>query len=83
MANTGLVTRLLLCKKRQFHKYWNNPDLESLKDYLNIRDKLNVPIFMGEGGENNLQWYYSVFKLYDQMKNIIENIEFLQYVPHY
>ena len=56
----------------QFHKYWNNPDVESLQNYLDVRDKLNVPIFMGEGGENNLQWYYSVFKLYNQL-NISSN----------
>lgn len=51
----------------QFHKYWSNPDIESIKEYLDIRDTLSVPIFMGEGGENNLQWYYSVFKLYEQL----------------
>lgn len=51
----------------QFHKYWSAPDQESIDDYLTIRDALQVPIIMGEGGENNLQWYYAVFKLYDQL----------------
>lgn len=51
----------------QFHKYWNNPDQESIQEYLDLRDRLDVPILMGEGGENNLEWYYSVFKLYDQL----------------
>lgn len=51
----------------QFHKYWNNPDVDSLGPYLQTRADLQVPIFMGEGGENNLGWYYAVFKLYDQL----------------
>ncbi len=51
----------------QFHKYWSNPDKESLAPYLETREQLQVPIFMGEGGENNLPWYYAVFKLYDQL----------------
>jgi hypothetical protein len=51
----------------QFHKYWNNPDIESIQEYIDIREKLQVPIFMGEGGENNLEWYYAVFKMYDQL----------------
>jgi hypothetical protein len=51
----------------QFHKYWSNPDQESIQPYLDIRDKFNVPIFMGEGGENNLLWYASVFTMYEQL----------------
>lgn len=51
----------------QFHKYWSNPDIESIQKYLDIQEQLNVPIFMGEGGENNLLWYSSVFKMYDQL----------------
>jgi len=51
----------------QFHKYWNNPDIESIQKYLDVQEQLNVPIFMGEGGENNPLWYSSVFKMYDQL----------------
>lgn len=51
----------------QFHKYWNEPTIESIKSFLDKREELNVPIYMGEGGENNLLWYSSVFKLYDQL----------------
>lgn len=47
----------------QFHKYWNNPDTESIKPYLDMREKLKVPIFMGEGGENNKSWYAGAFRL--------------------
>lgn len=49
----------------QFHKYWNNPDTESIKAYLEVRDKFNVPIFMGEGGENNKYWYTGAFRLFE------------------
>ncbi len=50
----------------EFHKYWDNPDAESLDKYLNMQNKLNYPIFMGEGGENNLEWYAGVFHLLEQ-----------------
>jgi hypothetical protein len=49
----------------QFHKYWNNPDTESIAGYLALRDRWNVPIFMGEGGENNKDWYAGAFRLFD------------------
>lgn len=49
----------------QFHKYWNNPDTESIRKYLDFRDEWNVPIFMGEGGENDLDWYAGAFRLFE------------------
>ncbi|RKP49994.1 glycoside hydrolase family 5 protein [Cohnella endophytica] len=49
----------------QFHKYWNNPDTESIQTYLDKRDEWNVPIFMGEGGENNVEWYAGAFRLFE------------------
>lgn len=51
----------------QFHKYWSNPDQESINDYLDLREKLHVPLIMGEGGENNKEWYSAVFKMYEQL----------------
>lgn len=47
----------------QFHKYWNNPDQASIQRFLDFRDKWNVPLFMGEGGENNKEWYTGVFPM--------------------
>jgi endoglucanase len=47
----------------QFHKYWNNPDQASLQRYLDFREKWDVPLFMGEGGENNKEWYTGTFPL--------------------
>lgn len=49
----------------QFHKYWSNPDMESIQAYLDMRKAWNAPIFMGEGGENNCDWYAGVFRLYE------------------
>jgi endoglucanase len=49
----------------QFHKYWNNPDTDSIMSYLKKREELNVPIFMGEGGENNVDWYTGAFRLFE------------------
>ena len=49
----------------QFHKYWNNPDTESIRAFLDKREEWNVPIYMGEGGENNKYWYTGAFQLYE------------------
>ena len=46
-----------------FHKYWNQPTLETIKKYIDIREQFNVPIWMGESGENNNDWYRSVVNL--------------------
>ena len=51
----------------EFHKYWNNPDRESLAPYLAMRDSWRVPILMGEGGENNADWYAGAFGLFDDL----------------
>ncbi len=50
----------------QFHKYWSNPDKPSIEKYLEYRERLQMPIFMGEGGENNLLWYSGIFPLYER-----------------
>ncbi|MDB5257365.1 MAG: carbohydrate-binding protein, partial [Chitinophagaceae bacterium] len=39
-----------------FHKYWNDPNQGSLNFVLNIRDGQNVPIWLGEFGENSNNW---------------------------
>ncbi|THF82732.1 glycoside hydrolase family 5 protein [Cohnella fermenti] len=50
----------------QFHKYWNNPDTASIRTYLEFREAKQVPIFMGEGGENNPDWYAGAFRLFEE-----------------
>jgi endoglucanase len=49
----------------QFHKYWSTPDTESLRPFLDKRVEWDVPIFMGEGGENNNDWYAQAFQLFE------------------
>jgi hypothetical protein len=51
----------------QFHKYWNNPDQDSIKTYLDFRETHQVPIFMGEGGENNKEWYMGAFSMFEDL----------------
>jgi hypothetical protein len=43
----------------QFHRYWCAPERASIAAYLEARDRLGVPIYMGEGGENTPEWIYS------------------------
>lgn len=49
----------------QFHKYWSSPDVESIASFLEARDRLGLPIYMGEGGENTLEWIYAAFRMYE------------------
>ncbi|WP_255513522.1 glycoside hydrolase family 5 protein [Homoserinibacter sp. GY 40078] len=49
----------------QFHKYWSAPDRASIAPFLEARDRLGLPIYMGEGGENTLEWLYTAFRLYE------------------
>lgn len=51
----------------QFHKYWSNPDKEGLADFIRTAESLSVPLFMGEGGENNCDWYTTAFPLYETL----------------
>ncbi len=39
-----------------FHKYWTATTQDVIQDYLDFRDKYNVPIYVGETGENKDQW---------------------------
>lgn len=48
-----------------FHKYWSPPDRGSISPFLERREALGLPIYMGEGGENGLGWLQTAFQLYD------------------
>jgi endoglucanase len=39
-----------------FHKYWTAPDESVIRQYLDFRDQYDVPIWMGESGENTDEW---------------------------
>lgn len=49
----------------QFHKYWSPPDRASIQRYIDAGRRLGLPIYMGEGGENNLAWLQTAFQLYE------------------
>ncbi|MGV8885699.1 MAG: glycoside hydrolase family 5 protein [Microbacteriaceae bacterium] len=49
----------------QFHKYWSPPDRATIEPFLEARERLGLPIYMGEGGENNLEWLYTAWRLYE------------------
>ncbi len=39
-----------------FHKYWMPPLQESIQPYVDYRERYNVPIWLGESGENKDEW---------------------------
>jgi aryl-phospho-beta-D-glucosidase BglC (GH1 family) len=49
----------------QFHKYWTPPTKAVIQDYIDVRDKYNVPIYCGETGENKDGWV-------DTFRNVLE-----------
>ena len=70
----------------QFHKYWTDPTQNVIQDYVDFRDKYNVPIYCGETGENkdpwikdfrvlleknNIGWHYWPYKKLDDTAGII------------
>lgn len=46
-----------------FHKYWNTNDVASIQTMLNYRTQYNVPIWLGESGENSNVWFKEVLSL--------------------
>jgi endoglucanase len=39
-----------------FHKYWTTPDQSVFQQYIDFRERNDVPIWMGESGENTDEW---------------------------
>ena len=39
-----------------FHKYWTAPDESVIRPYIDFREQYDVPIWMGESGENSDEW---------------------------
>ncbi len=40
----------------EFHKYWFDVNQEAIQTYLDFRDKNDLPIYIGETGENTDEW---------------------------
>lgn len=52
-----------------FHKYWSDTTQKVIQEYIDFRDKYNVPIYIGETGENTDQWVKS-FRVLLEKNNI-------------
>ncbi|MFY0624928.1 MAG: carbohydrate-binding protein [Reichenbachiella sp.] len=46
-----------------YHKYWNANDQGSLGPHLETQNKWNVPIWLGETGENSNVWFTDAIEL--------------------
>lgn len=52
-----------------FHKYWNPNDPHALDWIIRLRDSYNVPLWLGETGENSNTWFTDLIHL-SESKNI-------------
>jgi endoglucanase len=46
-----------------FHKYWFPVNEDAITEYLAFREKYNVPVWLGESGENTDEWIDSFRRL--------------------
>lgn len=46
-----------------FHKYWNYNDQGSVQGFVNTRNQQNVPLWLGETGENSNVWFRNAIRL--------------------
>ncbi|CAI9405579.1 glycoside hydrolase family 5 protein [Aestuariimicrobium sp. T2.26MG-19.2B] len=51
----------------QFHRYWEEPDLAGLDKFRQPAARLDLPLYMGEGGENTPEWLRQAFGGYDEL----------------
>lgn len=50
-----------------FHRYAEPPDTECLARYVEAAERLNVPLWLGETGENKNTWYAALYPLAESM----------------
>lgn len=46
-----------------FHKYWNNNSDGELSGILKLRSENNIPVWLGESGENSNLWFADAIRL--------------------
>lgn len=51
-----------------FHRYWNGNENASIKWVLDIRNTYDVPLWMGESGENSNHWFSEAIDLLENNK---------------
>jgi aryl-phospho-beta-D-glucosidase BglC (GH1 family) len=49
-----------------FHKYWSYNDQGSIAGIVGIRNQYNVPIWLGESGENSNVWFTDAIQLVEK-----------------
>jgi endoglucanase len=49
-----------------FHKYWSDNSPQSIAEHLALRDKYQMPLWLGESGENSNQWFRDAIALVEQ-----------------
>jgi len=49
-----------------FHKYWMPTEQKEIQQYVDFRDKYNVPVWLGESGENDNEWIKSFRELLEK-----------------
>ncbi|MBR4443560.1 MAG: cellulase family glycosylhydrolase [Clostridia bacterium] len=46
-----------------FHRYWCPPDMTAFEPWLVLSEKLNAPLWLGETGENTIEWFNKMIPL--------------------
>lgn len=49
-----------------FHKYWNYNRQQDIQKILDTRNQYNVPVWLGETGENSNVWYTEAIRLLEK-----------------
>lgn len=49
-----------------FHKYWDQPTAVSLQPWMDRRNQWNMPVWLGESGENSNEWFRDVVRYCEQ-----------------
>jgi endoglucanase len=49
-----------------FHKYWNYNNVDAIQHILDTREEYNVPVWLGETGENSNVWFMQAIKLLEE-----------------
>ena len=49
-----------------FHKYWNYNDQAAIQGLLNLQNTHNIPLWLGESGENSNNWFTNAIELVER-----------------
>lgn len=49
-----------------FHKYWTYNDSSSIAHVIKMRDQYNLPVWIGETGENSNVWFTDAIRLFEK-----------------